>query len=443
LQLSALPILSSAPPEFVNPSMDFIAVLICLGLSAFFSGAEIAFFSITESRLKALADEGRKGAKLALKLRSNPQRLLSTILIGNNLVNIMAASLATLIAIRLFGSEAVAVATGLLTFMVLLFGEIVPKTLCAKHSETAVQLLAYPIYLFEQLFFPFLYFLEPFILKLTGGRGLTVPFITEEELKIMLDAGGKAGVLETDEVRMIKNVFDFNDVIAEDAMTPRIYMFALDGNQTLGEAREELFKAKYSRVPIYEGNPDNITAILYRNHALMELAQAHTQLTLKALAKSPLFIPSTKTADDLLRQFQQEKRHIAIVVNEFGGVMGLITVEDLLEEVVGEILDEGDLSEEWIRRTGKNQILVDGRTEVRRINEFLKVQLDEEQNTISGLILEELGHIPAIGEKVHTDNCLLIVQDADERSIKGVQIIKEEPIPETPHTETSTVASES
>jgi CBS domain containing-hemolysin-like protein len=423
--------------------MDFIAVLICLGLSAFFSGAEIAFFSITESRLKALADEGRKGAKLALKLRSNPQRLLSTILIGNNLVNIMAASLATLIAIRLFGSEAVAVATGLLTFMVLLFGEIVPKTLCAKHSETAVQLLAYPIYLFEQLFFPFLYFLEPFILKLTGGRGLTVPFITEEELKIMLDAGGKAGVLETDEVRMIKNVFDFNDVIAEDAMTPRIYMFALDGNQTLGEAREELFKAKYSRIPIYEGNPDNITAILYRNHALMELAQAHTQLTLKALAKSPLFIPSTKTADDLLRQFQQEKRHIAIVVNEFGGVMGLITVEDLLEEVVGEILDEGDLSEEWIRRMGKNQILVDGRTEVRRINEFLKVELDEEQNTISGVILDELGHIPAIGEKVHTDNCILIVQDADERSIKGVQIIKEEPIPETPPTEPSTVASES
>ncbi|MDH4192919.1 MAG: hemolysin family protein [Nitrospirota bacterium] len=423
--------------------MDFIAVLICLGLSAFFSGAEIAFFSITESRLKSLADEGRKGAKLGLKLRSNPQRLLSTILIGNNLVNIMAASMATLIAIRLFGSEAVAVATGLLTFMVLLFGEIVPKTLCAKHSETAVQLLAYPIYLLEQLFFPFLYFLEPFILKLTGGRGLTVPFITEEELKIMLDAGGKAGVLETDEVRMIKNVFDFNDVTAEDAMTPRIYMFALDGHQTLGEAREELFKAKYSRIPIYEGNPDNITAILYRSHALMELAQSHTQLTLKSLAKPPLFIPSTKTADDLLRQFQQEKRHIAIVVNEFGGVMGLITVEDLLEEVVGEILDEGDLSEEWIRRTGKNQILVDGRTEVRRINEFLKVELDEEQNTISGLILEELGHIPAVGEKVHTDNCLLIVQEADERSIKGVQIIKEEPIPETPPTEPSTVASES
>jgi len=411
--------------------MDFIAVFICIGLSAFFSGAEIAFFSITEARLKALADEGHKGAKLGLKLRSNPQRLLSTILIGNNFVNMAAASLVTLIAIRLFGSEAVAVAIGFLTFMVLLFGEIVPKTLCAKHAETAVKILAYPIYWLEQLFFPFLYF----------RRGLTVPFVTEEELKIMLDAGGKAGVLETDEVKMIKNVFEFNDVISEDAMTPRIYMFTLDGTQTLEGARQALYKAKYSRIPINDGNPDNITGILYRSHALMELAQGHTHLRLNELAKPALFIPATKPADDLLKQFQQEKRHIAIVVNEFGGVVGLITVEDLLEEVVGEILDEGDLHEEWIRRTGKNQILVDGRTEVRRINEFLNVELDDEQNTISGLILEELGHIPTVGEKVETDNCLLIIQEANERSIKSVQIIKEEVATETETEEPSPVGS--
>ena len=422
--------------------MDFIVVFICLGLSAFFSGAEIAFFSIAETRLKTLAEEGHKGAKMGLKLRSNPQRLLSTILIGNNFVNIMAASLATLIAIRLFGSEAVAVATGLLTFMVLLFGEIVPKTLSAKYAETAIKVMAYPIYWLEYLFFPLLYVLEPFILKLTGGRGLTVPFVTEEELKIMLDAGDKAGVLETDEVKMIKNVFEFNDVIAEDAMTPRIYMFMLDGTQTLEGARQELYKAKYSRIPIHEGNPDRITGILYRSHALMELAQGHTHLRLSEIAKSALFIPATKPADDLLKQFQLEKRHIAMVVNEFGGVVGLITVEDVLEEVVGEILDEGDLHEEWIRRTGKNQILVDGRTEVRRINEFLNVELDDEQNTISGLILEELGHIPTVGEKVETDNCLLIVQEADDRSIKSVQIIKEEVATETETEEPSPVGSE-
>ena len=412
--------------------MDFIAVLICIGLSAFFSGAEIAFFSITESKLRTLAEEGRKSAKLALRLRSNPQRLLSTILIGNNLVNIIAASLTTLLAIRLFGIEAVAIATGILTFLVLMFGEIVPKSLCQKYAETAVQIIAYPIYWFEKLFSPALYVLEPIIMKMTGGRSLTLHYATEEELKLMLDAGDKAGVLETEEVKMIKNVFEFTDLTAEDVMTPRIYMFGLDGNVTLDEAREDLFKSKFSRIPVYDDNLDNVTGILYRSHALMELANNQTTLQLKDIAKPALFVPASKPADDLLKQFQQEKRHIAIVVNEFGGVMGLVTAEDLLEEVVGEILDEGDLTEELIKRTGKNQILVDGRTEVRRINEFLKVELDEEQNTISGLILEELGHIPAIGEKVHANHCQLIIHDADEKSIKSVQIIKEEHIPEAP-----------
>lgn len=412
--------------------MELIAVTICIFLSAFFSGAEIAFFSISETKLRALAEEKRKGARMALHLRSNPQRLLSTILIGNNLVNIMAASLATLIAIQLFGSEAVAVATGLLTFIVLLFGEIVPKTLCAKHSEVAVQFLAYPVYWLEQLFYPILLLLEPLILQLTGGRGLTVPFVTEEELKIMLDAGGKAGVLETNEVKMIKNVFAFSDLTAEDVMTPRIYMFGLDGNLLLHESKEELFKSKYSRIPIFQGDLDNITGILYRNQALLELAQGNMNVSLQDLARPPLFIPAAKPADDLLKQFQREKRHIAIVVNEFGGVMGLVTTEDLLEEVVGEILDETDLSEELIKRIGKNQILVSGRTEVRKINEFLKVGLDEEQNTISGLIQQELGRIPSVGEEVRADHCRLIVRDADEKSIKSVQILKVEDLsPET------------
>ena len=412
--------------------MDFIAVVICLCLSAFFSGAEIAFFSISESKLRTLSEEGRKSAKLALRLRSNPQRLLSTILIGNNLVNILAASLTTLLTIRLFGIETVAIATGILTFLVLMFGEIVPKSLCQKYAETAVQVMAYPVYWFERLFSPALYLLEPFIMKMTGGRSLTLHYATEEELKLMLDAGDKAGVLETEEVKMIKNVFEFTDLTAEDVMTPRIYMFGLDGNSTLEKAREDLFKSKFSRIPVYEDNLDNVTGILYRSHALMELANNQTSMQLKDIAKPALFIPASKPADDLLKQFQQEKRHIAIVVNEFGGVMGLVTAEDLLEEVVGEILDEGDLTEELIKRTGKNQILVDGRTEVRRINEFLKVELDEEQNTISGLILEELGHIPAIGEKVSANHCQLIVHDADEKTIKSVQIIKEEPILEHP-----------
>ncbi|NKB82407.1 MAG: DUF21 domain-containing protein [Nitrospirales bacterium] len=410
--------------------MDVLLVFICLLFSAFFSGAEIAFFSISESKLQTLADEGFKGAKLALHLRANPQRLLSTILIGNNFANITAASLATMIAFDHFGAKAVAVATGLLTLIVLLFGEIVPKTLCTKHAESAVQLFAYPVYWLETLFTPVLYLIEPLILKLTGGRGLTVPFVTEEELKIMLDAGGKAGVLETDEVKMIKNVFEFNDLTAEDVMTPRIYMFGLDGNMTLEDARKELFKSKFSRIPIYDGDMDHITGILYRNHALKEMAKGQTASRLQDIAQPTLFIPTAKAADDLLKQFQREKRHIAIAVNEFGGVMGLVTTEDLLEEVVGEILDETDLTEELIQRIGEGHILVHGKAEVRKINEVLHAELDEEQNTISGLIQQNLGHIPKVGEEVHVDHCQLIVYDADEKSIKRVRILKVEKSPD-------------
>jgi len=417
--------------------MEYLAILICLLLSGLFSGAEIAFFSITESRLQTMAEEGQRTAKLALFLRQNPQRLLSTILIGNNVVNLAAASLVSVVAFQRFGSQGVAVAMGVLTIVVMLFGEIVPKTLCVKHATSVVQLLSHPVYWVEKLFSPALYLLEPLILKLTGGRGLTVPFVTKEELKVMLEAGDKAGVLETHEVKMIKNVFEFTDLTAKDVMTPRIYMFGMNARLTLEKAKEGLLESKYSRIPVYEGDIDNITGILYRTHALRELARGHHKKTLKELARPPLFIPGAKPADDLLRQFQQEKRHIAIVVNEFGGVMGLVATEDLLEEVVGEILDETDITEELIKRIGKDKILARGRTEVRKINEALDVDLDEEeQNTISGLIQQRLGYIPSVGEKLHADGCLLIVNDADKKSIKSVQIHKvEEPSAEVSQTE--------
>jgi CBS domain containing-hemolysin-like protein len=252
----------------------------------------------------------------------------------------------------------------------------------------------------------------------------------------MLEAGGKAGVLQTEEVKMIKNVFEFTDLTTEDVMTPRNYIFGLNGELTLSDAKEELFKATYSRIPVYNDNIDNVTGILYRHQALKELAQGNQSSLLKDLARPPLFVPEAKPADALLKQFQQEKRHIAMVVNEFGGVIGLVTTEDLLEEVVGEILDETDITEELIKRIGKNRILVSGRTEVRKINEFLKVELDEEeQNTISGLIQQELGHIPSIGEELRVDGCLLIVRDADEKSIKSVQIQKVEEVVQETHKE--------
>lgn len=420
--------------------MEFAAILICLLLSGFFSGAEIAFFSITESRLQAMVDEKSQAAQMALLLRRNPQRLLSTILIGNNVVNLTAAALVSIVAFQFFGSEGVAVATGLLTLLMLLFGEIVPKTLCAKHNAVAVRLFAYPIYWIEKIFSPILVLLEPLILKLTGGRGLTVPFATEDELMIMLEAGGESGVLGEGEVKMIKNVFKFTKKLtAEDVMTPLIYMLAMDKNSSLGTVRDDLFKSPCSRIPIYDGNPDNVTGILYLNSALRELAKGNQNKTLKELARPPLFIPGSKPAAALLRQFQQQKRHIAMVVNEFGGVIGLVTTEDLLEEVVGEIVDETDITEDHIKESGTNNtILVNGRTEVRQINERLKVKLDEEeQNTISGLIQQKLGYIPPAGEELSVNECNLTVLEADEKSIKSVQIHKIEEVDPPQPTEPS------
>lgn len=410
--------------------MEYIAIAICLLLSGLFSGSEIAFFSLSETKLQTMAEEGRRAAKLALSLRQNPQRLLSTILIGNNVVNLTAAALVSMVTFEHFGSEAVALATGGLTIFVLIFGEIVPKTLSAKYAPFAVQFFAYMIYWMEKLFAPALFLLEPLILKLTGGRGLDVPFVTKEELKIMIETGGKTGVLETEKVEMIKNLFEFTELTARDVMTPRIDTVVIDSNLSLDEAKDDLFNTKHSRIPIYDGLRDNITGILYRTHALIELAQGNRTIKLKELALPPLFIPISKPVGDLLKQFQEEKRHLAVVVNEFGGVMGIVTTEDLLEEVVGDILDETDVSEELIKRTGKNEILVSGRTEVRKINEFLRVALDKDEDvvfyTISGLIQQHLGHIPAVGEELKVAGCLLTIREADNRSIKSVQILKQE-----------------
>lgn len=406
--------------------MDFLTLAILVLLSALISAAEIGFFSVNETRLRALAEDGSKRAALALRLRSNTQRLLLTLEFADNLVNVWAATVTAIITMNLFGAEVLALTTGLLTFVLMIYADVVPKSLAAKHAVPLVLVSAYPVFWLEQLLLPIRFVLEPLVKWHTGGKGMTAPYVTEEELKIMLDEGGKAGSIETEEVKMIKNVFQLNDIMAEDAMTPRLYVFALDGNLLLKDVRDRLFKSKFSRIPVYDGTLDNIAGILYKTQALMELAQGRDDRRLKDISQPALFVPATKPADDLMKQFRQEHRHMAIVVNEFGGMMGIITLEDLLEEVVGEIMDETDITEELIKRIAKNQILVHGRTEVRRINEFFKTEFEEESNTISGLIQEKLGRIPAVGDELRLGQCRLVVHEADAKSIKSVQIFKDE-----------------
>jgi CBS domain containing-hemolysin-like protein len=420
--------------------MDILILLALIALSAVISTAEIGFFSVNDTRLRALAKNGNKRASMALSLRSDPQKLLSTILVGDRLVGTAIPMYATFITLNAYGGktvfeEAIAVMVGVLTFVLLVSVDVIPKTLAAKFAVPVTLNMAYPVYGVQMLLKPLLFLMVPLIQRLTGGKGLTLPLVTEEELKIMLDEGGKAGELESEEVKMIKNVFQLKDITAEDAMTPRIYVFSLDGNLRLKEAQELLYNSKYSRIPVYDGTLDNITGVLYKTKALTELAKGRSDVRLREIAHPALFVPAGKTADDLMKQFQQEKRHMGIVVNEYGGVMGLVTLEDLLEEVVGEIVDETDITEELIKRIGKNQILVHGRTEVRKVNDFLKVDLGDEALTIGGLIQGELGRIPKAGEELHIAHCRLVVHEADPRSIRSVNIYKEEKTPapvETP-----------
>jgi len=414
--------------------MDVLILLGLIVLSAVISTAEIGFFAVNSTKLRALAQTGNSRAKLALHLRSDPQRLLSTILVGDRLVGVATPMYATFLTLSIYGGqtffdEAIAVMVGLLTFVLLVAVDVIPKTLAAKFAVPVTLNMAYPVYGVQLLLKPLLFVIVPLIYKLTGGKGLTLPLVTEEELKIMLDEGGKTGTIEFEKVKMIKNVFQLKDITAEDAMTPRLYVFSLDGNLHLKEAQELLYNSKYSRIPVYDGTLDNITGILYKTRALTELAKGQNEAKLKDIAYPPLFVPAGKTADDLMKQFQQEKRHMAVVVNEFGGVMGIVTLEDLLEEVVGEIMDETDITEELIKRLGKNHILVHGRTEVRKINDFLKVDLGNEAVTIAGLIQQELGRIPKVGEEVRIANCRILIHEAEPRSIRSVQIFREEKLP--------------
>jgi len=414
--------------------MDVLILLGLIVLSAVISTAEIGFFAVNSTKLRALAQTGNSRAKLALHLRSDPQKLLSTILVGDRLVGVATPMYATFLTLSIYGGqtsfdEAIAVMVGLLTFVLLVAVDVIPKTLAAKFAVPVTLNMAYPVYGVQLLLKPLLFVIVPLIYKLTGGKGLTLPLVTEEELKIMLDEGGKTGTIEFEKVKMIKNVFQLKDITAEDAMTPRLYVFSLDGNLHLKEAQELLYNSKYSRIPVYDGTLDNITGILYKTRALTELAKGQNEAKLKDIAYPPLFVPSGKTADDLMKQFQQEKRHMAAVVNEFGGVMGIVTLEDLLEEVVGEIMDETDITEELIKRLGKNHILVHGRTEVRKVNDFLKVDLGDEAVTIAGLIQQELGRIPKVGEEVRIANCRILIHEAEPRSIRSVQIFREEKSP--------------
>ncbi|MBI9075082.1 MAG: HlyC/CorC family transporter [Desulfatibacillum sp.] len=402
-----------------------LIVLVCL--SAFFSGVETAFTSLSEIRLQHLLEKKTKGARKIAALFSNKERLIITILIGNNLVNIAASSLATSMAIEYLGSMGVGVAVGIMTLTILVFGEVTPKTIAIAKNEWIAANSAGLVRFCQFLFFPAIIFLQWMsILASKPIKHSKQPIITEDEIKSVVTLGEEVGEVEEDERIMIHNIFRFSDLEACQIMTDRTAIFTAPGEYTVEKVAKEVVSRGYSRIPIYENKRDNIVGILYAKDLLNALISGKENATLKELSRPVMFVPETILVDDLLKKFQKERIHMAIVVDEHGGVGGLITIEDLLEEIVGDIMDETDKEQVMIHKTGKKKALVKGQTEVEEVNKVLHLGISEHSDfeTISGFILSRMRRIPAPGEELNLGDAIIRITKADNRHIEEVEIEK-------------------
>lgn len=384
--------------------LTIILLILAVLLSAFFSGAEVALVSINQIKARHLVEQNVKNAKKLLYLKERPYRTLIVILMGNNLVNIGGSAIATKMAIDLFQNAGVGIATGVMTFIILSFGEIIPKTLCAKHAKPIALFIA-PIILFlMRALAPLVWFFYKFSksMERVFGAGEIEPLVTEQEVQNIVKIGEEEGQIKPGEKEMIQRIFLFDDTEVHEIMTPRTDMFSLEWHQSVAEALPKMVKQEYSRVPVYDKKIDRIKGIVFARDLLEAVSEGKTALKLKDLASPALYVPKHKKIDKLLKELQYKKIHMAVVVNEHGGVEGIITIEDVLEEIVGDIFDEADDVEHLIRPRGKNSWLVLGKTAIDVINEELDlaIPLKPHYNTLAGLIQYVLGHVPKHGEHV-------------------------------------------
>ena len=405
---------------------QIIFLVILIALSGFFSASEIAIFSMSPAKIKSLGRKSARGKKLAT-LKSKPQRLLINILIGNNLVNVASSALATVLAYEYFGSAGPAIAIGVLTVLILVFGEIGPKGFATAHAEKFA-LAVTPILRFLDIIFRpiaiFFEFFNKFALKFfTGGKD--IPTVSEDEIRALAEIGVEEGVVENKEKEMIKRILEFNDINASDVMAVRADIFALPANLTIRAALPKINDSHYSRIPIYKESIDDIVGVVYLPDILREFSQGNSRTTLSKIARRPYLIPKQRKIDEIFKDFQHQKNHIAIVLDERGTTAGLVTLEDLLEEIVGEIMDESDINEFLIKRIDKNTILVDAQTEVREVNHFFNIKIPgDEHRFVSEVFLEKFGRIPKPGNEVDFKEFKMVVEKATAKKIEKVRIIK-------------------
>lgn len=395
--------------------------IVCLLLSAFFSASETALLSVSKIRMRTLAEEGNKKAKNVEKLLENTDALLSTILVGNNLVNILATSLTTSLAISMFGSSGVGIATAIVTVLILLFAEITPKSLSAKYSDTlalsVAQLLSFLVVLFKPIVVV-LNFISGLIIRLFGGKLEVAPAITEEEIKTVVTVGHEAGVLETEEKEMIHNVFAFGDTEIREIMTPRINVVSVGDDVTYEELMETYKKEQFSRLLVHSQSYDEVIGVLNMKDLLFKNIDPST-FNVTDYMRDAYIVYEFNHVSDVFASMRNARVSMAVVLDEYGVMSGLVTFEDIIEEIVGNIDDEYDKEEEeLIKQIGERTYLVDGTMSFNEINDEIGTHFESEEfESIGGMVLGACNGVPALHHKLILDEVEIEVEKIHKNRI--------------------------
>ena len=404
----------------------YAAMAALVAFSAFFSAAETAFTSVNMIRIRTMAEEGDQKAAAAVRLAENYDRMLSTILIGNNLVNIALSSLTTVMATNLFGDAGVAVATGITTLVILTFGEILPKSWAKENSERLVLLFAEPLRLCTLLLYPlstFFIWLKG-VFRKKGEEGGKAPSITEQELMYMVGAIQEEGVLEEQEKDLVQSALEFDETTVQEILTPRVNLVALDIEEEQGEIIKTATGKKFSRIPVYEGTIDNIVGVVQSREILKRSVQGRP-IRLKNLMAKPMYIHRTMKISRLLGEFPRKKNHIAVVMDDYGGTLGIVTMEDLLEELVGEIWDEDEEIVTEIAQTGEDSWEVSGDMNIEEFFDeidYTPKGFESDFNTMNGWALEMLEHIPKAGESFACQRLAVTVKEMDDQRVTKLTV---------------------
>ncbi|MHC1685511.1 MAG: hemolysin family protein [Clostridiaceae bacterium] len=428
---------------FVSLFPDILIIIVLVIINAFFAMSEIAIVSLNKNKLNMLIDNGNKKAILLKKLLDEPSKLLATIQVGITLAGFFASASAATGMSEVFGAFlqsinvpyskqiALVVITIVISFITLLFGELVPKRIGLQISEKVAMFSVKPIMFVAKVSLPFVKFLSyttNFIIKLVGFSAEDLEEkVSREELKSLIEVSQEHGVINATEKEMIEGIFDFDDTIAKEVMTPRINVFTIDINFPNSKIVDDILEEQYSRIPVYEGDIDNIVGIIYLKDLFIEYKKHGTDdINIKKILRKPYFVPETKNTDELFRELQDTNNHMAILIDEYGGFSGIVTIEDLIEEVMGNIFDEYDDVEVYIKNIDKNTYIVDGLLSIDDVNEYFDIELESDiSDTIGGFVITLLGRIPQSGEEVTVKygNLNFKVEEVNERRIEKLRII--------------------